>query len=219
MTQHDDPCEETVRTFDRFAARYADKYFGLTQYDVHYAGFAARLPTGSAVLDLACGPGNVSAFLARARPDLSILGLDLAPNMIAQARNRVPGVDFRVGDCRDLAGVDTRFQGAAFAFGLSYLDDEDARRCFIALNRVLDDGAALLLATITGEGGAVHETASGGERVFVVYRTKHEVESLLSAHGYVVEFAECVPSPPGAPSATTDLVLLATRRAAQGEMP
>ncbi len=39
------------------------------------------------VLDLGCGPGNTAIEMARVRPDVFIVGLDLAPTMLRLAQN------------------------------------------------------------------------------------------------------------------------------------
>ncbi len=205
---------ESVNTFNKLADLYASKYFGLTQYDRFYAMLAERLPPSCSVIDIACGPGNVAAYLQRVRPDISIVGIDLAPNMIAEAKRRVPGVEFHVGDCRKLEDFGTGFQGAVFAFGLSYLPEADAQQFFASLSQVLADNALFLLATITGtESVSRHESSSSGDRVLMVYRTPEEVTELVKSHGFSVEYAELLPSPANAPFATTDLVLLASKAA------
>jgi trans-aconitate 2-methyltransferase len=51
------------------------------------------------VVDLGCGPGNLTLQLARRWPDAVIEALDSAPEMVAAARER--GVDATVGDLRD----------------------------------------------------------------------------------------------------------------------
>ena len=51
------------------------------------------------VVDLGCGPGNLTQLLAQRWPDADVLGLDSSPEMIAQAQAR--GVRFEVGDLRD----------------------------------------------------------------------------------------------------------------------
>ncbi|KAA8969628.1 methyltransferase domain-containing protein [Mycobacterium sp.] len=51
------------------------------------------------VVDLGCGPGNLTAQLARRWPDAVIEALDSSPQMVAAARER--GVDATVGDLRD----------------------------------------------------------------------------------------------------------------------
>ena len=45
----------------------------------------SRLPSGAHVLELGCGSGDVLAALARARPDLAYLGVDLDGEMVAYA--------------------------------------------------------------------------------------------------------------------------------------
>jgi trans-aconitate 2-methyltransferase len=51
------------------------------------------------VVDLGCGPGNLTLQLARRWPDAVIEALDSSPEMVAAARER--GVDAAVGDLRD----------------------------------------------------------------------------------------------------------------------
>jgi trans-aconitate 2-methyltransferase len=53
-------------------------------------------PIASAV-DLGCGPGNSTEILAERFPGARIIGLDSSPEMLAAARRRMPGVDFRAG--------------------------------------------------------------------------------------------------------------------------
>ena len=55
------------------------------------------------VVDLGCGPGNLTAALAGRWPGAEVLGVDNSPEMIdaAQAQARRPGLSFRLGDVRD----------------------------------------------------------------------------------------------------------------------
>lgn len=51
------------------------------------AHFPTNKPNGQLrVLDLGCGPGNSAIEMARVRPDVFIVGLDLAPKMLALAQ-------------------------------------------------------------------------------------------------------------------------------------
>ncbi|NIH81563.1 trans-aconitate 2-methyltransferase [Amycolatopsis viridis] len=51
------------------------------------------------VVDLGCGPGNLTVSLAKRWPDAVVEALDSSPEMVAQAR--AAGVDARVADVRD----------------------------------------------------------------------------------------------------------------------
>ena len=160
----------------------------------------------------ASGPGNVSAYLAQARPDLDLVGIDLAEGMIQQARQRVPSAEFLVKDCRNIDELERVFDAAAFAFGLSYLTDDDADRFFTSLNASLADSAVLYLSTITGEfRRSGFETSSSGDRVYLEYRSVDDVVSLVERAGYKIEFREVLASPANAPKVTQDLVLIAQR--------
>ncbi|MBX6356040.1 MAG: trans-aconitate 2-methyltransferase [Micromonosporaceae bacterium] len=54
-----------------------------------------------AVVDLGCGPGTLTATLPRRWPRARVEGLDSSPEMVARARELVPGVRFTAGDVRD----------------------------------------------------------------------------------------------------------------------
>jgi trans-aconitate 2-methyltransferase len=51
------------------------------------------------VVDLGCGPGNLTGLLARRWPDAEVVGIDSSPQMV-EAGSAVPGVELRVGDLR-----------------------------------------------------------------------------------------------------------------------
>ena len=51
------------------------------------------------VVDLGCGPGNLTALLAQRWPDAQVVGLDSSAEMVAAARD-VADVDFAVTDLR-----------------------------------------------------------------------------------------------------------------------
>jgi trans-aconitate 2-methyltransferase len=51
------------------------------------------------VVDLGCGPGNLTGLLAKRWPEADVLGVDSSPEMIERAQ--APGVRFAVGDLRE----------------------------------------------------------------------------------------------------------------------
>lgn len=60
------------------------------------------------ILEVGCGPGQVAAYLASRGADVA--GLDLSPEMIAEARRLHPKLSFEIGDMfalphRGLAGI------------------------------------------------------------------------------------------------------------------
>lgn len=53
------------------------------------------------VVDLGCGPGNLTALLARRWPGADVCGTDNSAEMIARARADVPEIHFEEADVRD----------------------------------------------------------------------------------------------------------------------
>ncbi len=59
----------------------------------------AEAPTD--VVDLGCGPGNLTRLLADRWPGARVRGVDSSPEMIEAARRDVPDLEFEVADLRD----------------------------------------------------------------------------------------------------------------------
>jgi ubiquinone/menaquinone biosynthesis C-methylase UbiE len=96
------------------------------------------LPPGRA-LDAACGTGRVSARLAAARHD--VLGVDATPEMLALAREKVPGAEFVQGRLEELPVEDAAF---------------DLVVCCLALDHCADVGPAIAeLGRAARRGGRV----------------------------------------------------------------
>ena len=68
------------------------------------------------VVDLGCGPGNVTRLLATRWPMAQITGLDSSPEMLARARAALPALRFELGDVEQWvpdAPLDLVFSNAA----------------------------------------------------------------------------------------------------------
>ena len=50
------------------------------------------------VIDLGCGPGNSTALLVERYPQARVIGLDSSPDMLCQARERLPNCEFAQAD-------------------------------------------------------------------------------------------------------------------------
>lgn len=97
---------------------------------------------GARILDLACGPGNLSRRLAPlVEPDGEVVGVDLAPGMIERARlAATPNTRFVVMDIEDLEFETGSFDGAVCGHGLQFVPHLDralseARRVLRPLSR------------------------------------------------------------------------------------
>jgi len=116
--------------------------------------FIARLALrpGELVLDVACGTGTLAIPAARAGARVS--GIDIAPNLIAQARHeaRTTGLDveFEVGDAEALPYHDGQFDTTVTMFGAMFAYRPD--RAATELLRVTRAGGRVAMANWTPEG-------------------------------------------------------------------
>ncbi len=183
----------------------------LPQYEECCREFCDLLrPNRPRVLDVACGPGNLARYLVRQRPDLDLLGIDLAPRMVELAREAVPSARFAVHDCRRLADLHETFDGIVCAFGLPYLSPEEAAAFLDAAAHVLEPDGGLFLSTMLGrseDGG--FEPCSTGDRLYVTYYDEEKVLRMVRGAGFTVVKRWRMASPIGAAKATTDLILIA----------
>jgi SAM-dependent methyltransferase len=203
----------SASVFHKLADRYRDKYMGLTLYDDYYREFCDLLRQGCArVLDAACGPGNVSRYLMAQRPDLDLLGIDLAPRMVELARQAVPLGHFAVHDCRHLADLQLRFDGIICAFGLPYLSQEEATAFIKAASQALDPGRVLYLSTMLGKReDSGFERCSTGDPVYINFHSEDDVVRSLQQCGFTLLKQNRLPSPNASVKSTTDLIVIAKK--------
>jgi ubiquinone/menaquinone biosynthesis C-methylase UbiE len=105
------------------------------------------------VLDLACGPANQLALVARLTPRAHFIGLDLSPAMLASARTMVAerglaNVELRAGDMARLEGFEAASIDVVLCtMSLHHLDDAGAlSRTAEGIRRVLKPGGAVYMA-------------------------------------------------------------------------
>ena len=93
------PYQETFDTWNKVAQLYEDKFMYLTIYNDSYDFVCKHLQqSNSKLLEVGCGPGNITKYLLTQRPDFDILGIDIAPNMIQLAEQNNPTATFKVLD-------------------------------------------------------------------------------------------------------------------------
>jgi 2-polyprenyl-3-methyl-5-hydroxy-6-metoxy-1,4-benzoquinol methylase len=116
--------------------------------------FMARRPLrpGAQVLDVACGTGNLAIIAAR--QGCAVSGIDIAANLIEQARTRAAGsglgIDFKEADAEALPFADGRFDLVVSMFGVMFTPQPEVAAA--ELRRVTRPGGQVALANWTPEG-------------------------------------------------------------------
>lgn len=122
--------------WERVADKYDSVWSSLTQQFIPYLLNDAKVSASVSVLDVACGPGYVSA--AAKRLGANPTGIDFSEKMIAIAKTMFPEISFIQGDAQDLPFEDSRFDCVLVNFGLPHLSHPE-KACAEA-HRVLKSG-------------------------------------------------------------------------------
>ena len=111
------------------------------------AGFLlAHLSSGDRILDVGCGPGNITADLVRRVPGATVRGIDVSPEIIERATSEygsLPGLSFSVDDVYGLDAADATFDVVYVHQVLQHLHDPVS--ALREIRRVLRPGGLVAL--------------------------------------------------------------------------
>jgi SAM-dependent methyltransferase len=105
--------------WQRVADKYDSVWSSLTRQFIPPLLADARVAAGMFVLDVACGPGYVSA--ATKKLGAIPTGVDFSEKMIAIAKRMFPEISFMRGDAQDLPFEDASFDRVLMNFGLLHV--------------------------------------------------------------------------------------------------
>jgi len=97
------------------------------------------------ILDIGCGDGKITAFIAQKYPNATVIGIDNSPDMIAFAQSHfghIPNLSFECIDAASI-GYSNQFDLIVSFFCLHWVTDQDA--ALRALARAAVSGAEILL--------------------------------------------------------------------------
>ena len=129
--------------FDAVAARYDRLRAPEGVTPVHELLVREGDLAGTRVLDIGCGTGVHAAILAE-HFGCRLAGIDASAGMLAEARAKLPGADFRHGVAEELPFADGTFDAALMVLVVHHLDRP---RAFAEARRVLAPRGRLLITT------------------------------------------------------------------------
>ena len=177
-------------SYDRVADEYAHHVFDELQYKpldrLLLDRLAASVPAGGIICDLGCGPGQVARYLHD--HGAQVIGVDLSPQMIEQARQLNPNLEFQPGNMLALDVADKAWAGIAAFYSIIHVPREDVMTALHELKRVLQPGGLLLVAFHLGT--EVLHLDEWWERPvsadFVFFQAP-EMQAYLQAAGFLIE--------------------------------
>ena len=147
--------DERVRaSYDAVASAYADHLVDELRdgqpFETWLLDRVAAHADGGPVVEVGCGPGHVTAYLADVGADAT--GIDLSPGMVAEARRRFPDGSYEVGDLRRLMRPTSAPGWSAVLawYSLIHLAASELPDAVASLARPLAPGGWLVLALHAG---------------------------------------------------------------------
>lgn len=170
--------EETTKTWNKIYELYQEKFMDLDLYNQTYDFICNSIKDKANILEIGCGPGNITKYLLSKRPDFNIYGIDIASNMIKLAQKNNPTANFDVMNSRKISEIKTKFDGIVCGFCLPYLSElESSKLIFDSYNLLNNDGLIYISFVEGDQSKSGFQTNRDGDRVYFYY---HNCEQLKS---------------------------------------
>jgi len=181
--------ELNKNTYNSLATQYQDRFMYWDGYHASYDLFCEFLPKRSLdVLEIGCGPGNVSKYLLQKRPDLNIFGIDFAPNMIALAKENNPKANYEVLDCRDISTLNQKFDAIFCGFCVPYIDRNATVQLIRDSAKLVNANSLFYLSTMEGDynNSGLQGSATHSEKIFIYYYESWFLEQQLEENKFQI---------------------------------
>lgn len=181
-----DNYKETFDTWNKLAKLYEDKFMYLDIYNESYDFFCKELFKESPeILELGCGPGNITKYMLTKRPDFKLLATDISPNMVALAKANNPAAQVAVMDSRAIDQLNTKFDAIVCGFCIPYLSPTDCEKLIQDSTRILEPNGILYISFVEGlpeQSG--FQSGSSGDRVYFYFHTLETLIACLTRNNF-----------------------------------
>lgn len=204
---------EAVAVFNKLATLYAQKYMDVSGYSESLEKLGELLHASEGtVLELGCGPGNITRFMLDRFPHLKITGIDLAPDMIAIAKSLNPEATFEVMDCREINKIDSKFDAVLCGFCLPYLSRQEAIQLITDSAVKLNTKGVIYISTMEDNNSkSGYVSGSTGDQLFMNYHECSYLTEALRNENFEVVYEKHLPLAADPENITKDLVLIAKK--------
>ena len=210
-----DKTKIVIALFDKYAIQYQEKYMDLGLYNDSFELFCKTVERENAeILEIACGPGNITKYLLRKRPDFKILGIDLSSRMIELAKINNPSAEFQIMDCRNIDKICKKYDAVMCGFCLPYLSKEEALKLISDVSLLLKSNGILYISTMEDDynkSGWEGSSSGGNEKMYIHYHQADYLTKALIENGFKILDLQHLESPGDHKASAKDLVMLAKK--------
>lgn len=178
---------KTIAAYDKHCDAYNGKFKEFEPYVQKIKEFIKLLEPGMKVLDLGCGPGNVSRQLMLSGKEFSIEGIDLSEEMAKLARKNVPSGKFTCRDLRDISFPEESFDAILLSFCIVHLNETEMADLLEKVSRYLKQEGILYLSFMEGKKDGFEKTSFSEEELFFYYHSSEKVEEILKDNHLIID--------------------------------
>ncbi|PSL47928.1 methyltransferase family protein [Chitinophaga niastensis] len=206
-----DKNKTAISIFNKCANEYQDKFMDIDLYNDTFDLFCNNIVKENAhILEIACGPGNITKYLLKKRPDFKILGIDLSPNMIGLAKINNPTAEFQLMDCRDIGKIDKKYDAIMCGFCLPYLSKEESVKLISDAAGLLKSNGVLYLSTMEDDySKSGFKRSAAGDQMYINYHQADYLTRALKENGFKIIDVQRKDYPSQDGTKTTDLLIIA----------
>lgn len=178
-------------TYDEVASEYAirisEELAGKPLDRALLDVFAQHVGSGPRVCDAGCGPGHVARYLQDR--GIAVYGVDLSPNMVAEASRLQPGIEFRVGSLAEPLGAPDSLAGIVAFYSLIHLPREQVTPALEEMRAALRPGGLVFLAFHIGS-EVLHLEEWWGHSVVIdfLFFEVEEMKTYLAQAGFELDW-------------------------------
>lgn len=207
-----DKNEQAVYVFNKLASLYEGKFMDVSLYGNTFDFFCDHIPNNGEILELACGPGNITKYLLNKRPDLNILGTDLSVNMVEIAKKNNPTAEFQLMDSRAIGKVKKKYDAIMCGFCLPYLSKEETQQLIQDASKVLEPKGVLYISTMEDDyEKSAFKKGSGGDEIFMHYYRAEFLTEVFKENGFTILDLQRIESFMTDGTKVVDLVIIAEK--------
>ena len=205
------PQEETANTWNKIASVYQERFMDLAIYNHTYDEFCnAITSTHPRILEIGCGPGNITKYLLSQLPNMFLHGIDIAPNMIDLAKKNNPNASFSIMDCREIHQLTDTYDGIMCGFCFPYLSKEEAIQLIENAAAILNSNGLLYISTMEDDynKSGVQTSSNGEDKIFMYYHQEDYLKATLLQNNFTILDTKHQSFPTQDGSTVTDMIII-----------
>lgn len=177
--------QNIIEVYNKSAINYEKTIAQLQNYNETYDYLANLLQDNQIILDLACGPGNISLYLLKSKK-LKIIGFDLSIGMLNIAQKQIPNGKFVQNTIVNFE-MDEMIDCIVNGFGFPYLNKEQVFSSLQSSYHVLNRNGLIYLSFMEGEKcGFETPSFNTEEKLYIYYHQKESIIKQMEQLGFQI---------------------------------